>query len=120
VIRAFRSQIEDLEERRSVHSLHSLRSSRSHGGQTQSPFGISPMNVQFFGKNNLFVPGRHGGGSGTGSGGPQTNLAELSFIDEDPQQTKDGGQNNNKNKPTTQVTINYNEDLLKPVHETRI
>lgn len=32
VIRAFKSTLEGLEERRSVHSLHSMRSSRSHPG----------------------------------------------------------------------------------------
>jgi P-type Ca2+ transporter type 2B len=112
VIRAFRSNLEDLEERRSVHSLHSLRSSRS----TQSPFGVSPATAQYFGKNNLFVPGGRYQSAANNSG-PQTNLAELSFIDEDPQQATG---NNNKNKATAQVTINYNEDLSKPVHETRI
>lgn len=33
VVRAFKSTLEDMEERRSVHSLHSLRSSRSHPKQ---------------------------------------------------------------------------------------
>jgi hypothetical protein len=32
VVRAFKSTLEDMEERRSVHSLHSLRTSRSHPG----------------------------------------------------------------------------------------
>lgn len=62
VIRAFKSTLEDLEERRSVHSYHSMRGSRSHTGprplsdityidedpvKTPSPYNNSSSNIRY-------------------------------------------------------------------------
>lgn len=119
VIRAFRSTLEDLEERRSVHSLHSLRSSRSHPGlQLNSGVGLyiggrnlSPLSAQYYHPQNLH---QHQGG---GVPSTSTNLADISYIDEDPtnnvQQAIGNGSGTSKN-------TSYNTDLPKAVHETRI
>nr|XP_027200064.1 plasma membrane calcium-transporting ATPase 2-like [Dermatophagoides pteronyssinus] len=46
VVRAFRSTLEDMEERRSCHSLHNcLRQSRSHPSQLRSSFSQFPMAI---------------------------------------------------------------------------
>lgn len=118
VIRAFRSTLEDLEERRSVHSLHSLRSSRSHPGlQLNSGVGLyigsrnlSPLSAQYYHPQNS----QHQGGSVPST---STNLADISYIDEDP---TNGVQQAIGNGSGTTKNTSYNTDLLKPVHETRI
>uniref|UniRef100_A0A1B0CDK4 Calcium-transporting ATPase n=1 Tax=Lutzomyia longipalpis TaxID=7200 RepID=A0A1B0CDK4_LUTLO len=97
VIRAFRSTLEDLEERRSVHSLHSLRSSRSPTGILhQQPTGA-----------HLMVPlsASHRLQSVNGA----TTPADIIYIDEEP---KVPSNNNSRG--------GFNEDLPKPVTETRI
>ncbi|XP_017482339.1 PREDICTED: plasma membrane calcium-transporting ATPase 1-like, partial [Rhagoletis zephyria] len=75
VVRAFRSTLEDMEERRSVHSMHNcLRTSRSHPGPIRSccPYAIDPATGQ-----PILLPagaaligaamGGHGGHGGAGS-----------------------------------------------------
>uniref|UniRef100_A0A1L8DEX1 Calcium-transporting ATPase n=1 Tax=Nyssomyia neivai TaxID=330878 RepID=A0A1L8DEX1_9DIPT len=96
VIRAFRSTLEDLEERRSVHSLHSLRSSRSPTGILhQQPTGA-----------HLMVPlsASHRLQSINGA----TTPADIIYIDEEPK------------VPSNNNSRGFNEDLPKPVTETRI
>lgn len=99
VIRAFRSTLEDLEERRSVHSLHSLRSSRS-------PTGI--LHQQQSGAH-LMVPLSLGATSHRLSGGVNGGTTgDIIYIDEEPKVPS-----NNNSRP-------FNDDLPKPVTETRI
>lgn len=97
MIRAFRSTLEDLEERRSVHSLHSLRSSRSNTGlQTGQQMQTA---------THLLIPHRQQQ--------PQLSASipcDITYIDDDSQITARAANSN----------INYNEDLTKPVQETRI
>ncbi|XP_063706568.1 plasma membrane calcium-transporting ATPase 2 isoform X2 [Culicoides brevitarsis] len=90
VIRAFRSNLEDLEERRSVHSL---RSSRSHTGAPGHQLSLlHPLLVARSPTSVL-----------------PHNLPDISFIDEDP---AEAGSNASRN--------GVNADLTKPVQETRI
>lgn len=109
VIRAFRSTLEDLEERRSVHSLHSLRSLRSHpyfntGTQKNpTPFGVHQQYQQ-----QLLQ--RSGLQSTTAAAAMSSNLPDMSYIDED-----NGAVENGRGQKS-----NYNDDLTRPVHETRI
>lgn len=117
VIRAFRSTLEDLEERRSVHSLHSLRSLRNHqlnphmGYFSVNQKNLTPLSAhqqyqQLFQRNQDNVNGLPA----------TTNLSEISFIDEDPNvvQAENGSRGHFKSNE------NYNDDLPRPVHETRI
>lgn len=112
VIRAFRSTLEDLEERRSVHSLHSLRSLRLNpnmayfntGTQKNlTPFAaLQPYQQQFL--------QRAAGNQSAAAAAMSSNLPDMSYIDEDNATGENGrGQKSN-----------YNEDLPRPVHETRI
>lgn len=92
VIRAFRSNLEDLEERRSVHSL---RSSRSHTGALGHQ--LSLLHPLLMARSPTSVMPH--------------NLPDISFIDEDPEVS--GGR-------TSRNGVNLNTDLTKPVQETRI
>lgn len=99
MIRAFRSTLEDLEERRSVHSLHSLRSSRSNTGLQSGP--------QVQAASHLLLPHRP-----VQQQQYQTSLpCDITYIDDDSQITARSNINPN---------INFNDDLTKPVQETRI
>lgn len=91
VIRAFRSNLEDLEERRSVHSLRNSRSHTGAPGLYYHPFLKSPSSL---------LP---------------VNLTDISYIDEDP---APGGAAGGRN--TSRNGVNFNTDLQKPVQETRI
>lgn len=93
VIRAFRSNLEDLEERRSVHSL---RSSRSHTGAPGHQ--LSLLHPLLMARSPTSVMPH--------------NLPDISFIDEDPAPLTGGR--------TSRNGVNLNTDLSKPVQETRI
>ncbi|XP_055922081.1 plasma membrane calcium-transporting ATPase 2 isoform X2 [Eupeodes corollae] len=127
VIRAFRSTLEDLTERRSVHSLHSLRSPRT--GVTAGGYQLvqSPGSANFYNASSM----QTGRSSNTLQPAPQhspaaQNLAttpttsailnEISFIDEDPQQlSRNGGTIANQNNNSS--SRNRSES---PQQETRI
>ncbi|XP_059609745.1 plasma membrane calcium-transporting ATPase 2 isoform X2 [Phlebotomus argentipes] len=94
VIRAFRSTLEDLEERRSVHSLHSLRSSRS-------PTGIMHQQP---GGTHLLVPLNNPGHRAANG----VTATDIIYIDEEPK------------VPSNNNSRGFNDDLPKPVTETRI
>lgn len=79
MIRAFRSTLEDLEERRSVHSLHSLRNSRSGATTTNSTNpGLYAQTTAT--ANALLAPPSTRYGGATGGSVP---LTDISYIDED-------------------------------------
>lgn len=111
VIRAFRSTLEDLEERRSVHSLHSLRSLRSQLNPNMAYFNIgtqknlSPLAAYQQYQQQLLQRDAQSAAMAMSS-----NLPDMSFIDEDNGTIENGGRGGQR----------YNEDLPRPVHETRI
>lgn len=114
VIRAFRSTLEDLEERRSVHSLHSLRSLRSHPNMayfnTGTQKNLTPFAAhQQYQQQQLLQ--RSGLQSTTAAAAMSSNLPDMSYIDED----NGGAVENGRGQKS-----NYNDDLTRPVHETRI
>lgn len=80
VVRAFRSTLEDLEERRSVHSL---RSSRSHTGAMGN--ALHPL-LMAKSPTTLLPP----------------HYTDISFIDEDPNPTS---RNTDLTKPTQETRI---------------
>lgn len=112
VVRAFRSTLEDLEERRSIHSLHSTRSARSHQLNPNLAFlnTGTHKNLTPFAAHHQYQQQQRSNQSAAAA--MSTNLSEISFIDEDS--------NNIENGRSTQKSQNYNEDLPRPVHETRI
>lgn len=113
VIRAFRSTLEDLEERRSVHSLHSLRSLRSHPSMAYFNTGTQ-KNLTPFGAHQQYqqqLMQRSGLQSTTAAAAMSSNLPDMSYIDEDNGAVENGGRGQKSN---------YNDDLTRPVHETRI
>jgi len=106
VIRAFRSTLEDLEERRSVHSSRSFRSQlnpyfNTGTQRTLTPFAAQQQFQQQFSQR----------GNQSAAAAMSSNLPNWSYIDED---------NGNIENGRGQKTQNYNEDLPRPVHETRI
>lgn len=102
VIRAFRSTLEDLEERRSVHSLRSLRQNPNFTYFTGTQKNLTP----FAAHQQLLQRG----GNQSAAAAMSSNLPDMSYIDEDNGTVENGrGQKSN-----------YNEDLPRPVHETRI
>lgn len=111
VIRAFRSTLEDLEERRSVHSLHSLRSLRSHQlNPNMAYFNAGPQrNLTPFAAHQLYQQQQRANQSMAGA--ISANLNEISYIDEDNATVENG---------RGQKSQSYNDDLPRPVHETRI
>lgn len=116
VVRAFKSTLEDLEDRRSVASLHSLRSSRSaqpiQGGGLMagtSPPQLTPQQRQILKQSvSAFYLQKSSSQPGAATVAP---AAKLSYIDDDT--VGDGAR-------VAAQLINLNEDLPKPVHETRI
>lgn len=103
MIRAFRSTLEDLEERRSVHSLHSLRSSRSNTG-------LQTGQQQMQQSSHLLLPGHRQQQQHQQQQLSTSLPCDITYIDDDSQITARSANPN----------INYNEDLTKPVQETRI
>nr|XP_036668892.1 plasma membrane calcium-transporting ATPase 2 isoform X3 [Drosophila suzukii] len=85
VIRAFRSTLEDLNERRSMHSLHSLRSPRTG---MPVPVGHPLYNLNLLSPNYI----KHHQQQPKQPPQPQQNVSsamlpsDISYIDEDPQQ----------------------------------
>lgn len=113
VIRAFRSTLEDLEERRSVHSLHSLRSLRAQNPNMQAFLNTGTQkNLTPFAAHQLYQQQRNAGHSAAAA--MSANLSEISFIDEDSATTTA------ENGRGSQRAQTYNDDLPRPVHETRI
>lgn len=117
VVRAFKSNLEDLEVRRSVASLHSLRSSRSAqpiqgGGHMSgtSPPQLTPQQRQILKQS---VSAFYLQKSSPNAPATVAPAAKLNYIDDevagDGARVAGGAQ-----------LINLNEDLPKPVHETRI
>lgn len=116
VIRAFRSTLEDLEERRSVHSLHSLRSLRSHPNMAYFNTGTQ-KNLTPFGAHQQYQQ-QLMQRSGLAAAAMSSNLPDMSFIDEDNGGAAGGGAAAVENGRGQKS--NYNDDLTRPVHETRI
>lgn len=82
MIRAFRSTLEDLNERRSMHSLHSLRSARTElQGRLASGQSLHNSNILRPNQNKQQQHHSHGQTSGSISMLPP----DISYIDEDPQ-----------------------------------
>lgn len=115
VVRAFKSTLEDLEDRRSVASLHSLRSSRSaqpiQGGLMggTSPPQLTPQQRQILKQSvSAFYLQKSSSQPGAATVAP---AAKLNYIDDE-----EAGE---VHRAGSQL-INLNEDLPKPVHETRI
>lgn len=111
VIRAFRSTLEDLEERRSVHSLHSLRSLRAQLNPNMSYFGTQ-KNLTPFAAQQQYQLQMQQRGNQSAAAAMSSNLPNWSYIDED--------NGNNVENGRGQKSQTYNEDLPRPVHETRI
>lgn len=114
VIRAFRSTLEDLEERRSVHSLHSLRSLRSHPNMAYFNMGtqknLSPFAAHQQYQQQLMQRSGLQSTAASAAAAMSSNLPDMSYIDED-----NGAVENGRGQKS-----NYNDDLTRPVHETRI
>lgn len=116
VIRAFRSTLEDLEERRSVHSLHSLRSLRSQLNPNMAYFNtgtqknLTPLAAYHQYQQQLL---HRGTDSSAAAAMSSTNLPDMSFIDEDNGTVENGGGSGRGGQK-------YNDDLPRPVQETRI
>lgn len=118
VVRAFKSTLEDLEERRSVASLHSLRSSRSaqpiHGGAGlmagSSPPQLTPQQRQKLKQSvsAFYLQKSSSAQPGVPAAATVAPTTKLHYIDDE---VAGDGQ---------RQLINLNEDLPKPVHETRI
>lgn len=117
VVRAFKSNLEDLEDRRSVASLHSLRSSRSaqpiQGGLMAgtSPPQLTPQQRQILKQS---VSAFYLQKSSPNAPATVAPAAKLTYIDDEEAVAGDGV------RATAPQLINLNEDLPKPVHETRI
>lgn len=120
VVRAFKSTLEDLEDRRSVASLHSLRSSRSAqpiqgaGGLMggTSPPQLTPQQRQKLKQSvSAFYLQKSSPGAAT-----VAPAAKLNYIDDEEALAGDGA----RVAAAGAQLINLNEDLPKPVHETRI
>lgn len=77
VVRIFRSTLEDLNERRSMHSLNSLRNPRN-GLNTHTANTIL-LNASGAAEHGIFTHNQ------PGSNKPSHLLAEMLYIDEDPQ-----------------------------------
>lgn len=120
VVRAFKSTLEDLEDRRSVASLHSLRSSRSaqpiQGGVSglmagTSPPQLTPQQRQILKQSaSAFYLQKSSSQPGAATVAP---AAKLNYIDDEETASGDVPRGGSQ-------LINLNEDLPKPVHETRI
>lgn len=110
VIRAFRSTLEDLEERRSVHSLHSLRSLRAQLNPSMAYFNTG-KNLTPFAAQQQYQQQLMQRGNQSAAAAMSSNLPNWSYIDED---------NGNADSGRGQKSQTYNEDLPRPVHETRI
>nr|XP_043069414.1 plasma membrane calcium-transporting ATPase 2 isoform X2 [Drosophila bipectinata] len=85
VVRAFRSTLEDLNERRSIHSLHSLRSARTEL-QSRLAGGHSLHNFNILSSNHNKQHQHHPQGRTSGSNSMLP--PDISYIDEDPQQPR--------------------------------
>lgn len=103
VVRAFRSTLEDLEERRSVHSLRSLRSQQLNPNLAFLNIGAHKNLTPLAAFNHQYQLHRQ-----SAAAAMSTNLSEISYIDEDPNNVENG-----RGKRS-------NDDLPKPVQETRI
>lgn len=122
VVRAFKSTLEDLEDRRSIASLHSLRSSRSaqpiQGGgymSGTSPPQLTPQQRQILKQSvSAFYLQKSSSTPGAATVAP---AAKLNYIDDEESVA---GQGTRVAVPGGAQLINLNEDLPKPVHETRI
>lgn len=114
VIRAFRSTLEDLEERRSVHSLRSLHPNMAYFN-TGTQKNLTPFAAhQQYQQQQLLQ--RSGLQSTTAAAAMSSNLPDMSYIDED----NGGAVENGRSGGSAGQKSNYNDDLTKPVHETRI
>lgn len=118
VVRAFKSTLEDLEDRRSIASLHSLRSSRSaqpiQGGHMSgtSPPQLTPQQRQILKQSvSAFYLQKSSSTPGAATVAP---AAKLNYIDDEESVAGQG------TRVAGGQLINLNEDLPKPVHETRI
>lgn len=114
VIRAFRSTLEDLEERRSVHSLHSLRSLRSQLNPNLAYFNTGTQkNLTPFAAYQQYQQHLLQRDNQSAAVAMSSNLPDMSYIDEDNGTVENGSRSGQKSQ-------NYNEDLPRLVHETRI
>lgn len=115
VIRAFRSTLEDLEERRSVHSLHSLRSLRSQLNPNLAYFntGTQKNLTPFAAYQQYQQQLLQQRDNQSAAAAMSSNLPDMSFIDEDNGTIENGGGRGQRSQT-------YNDDLPRPIHETRI
>lgn len=106
VVRAFRSTLEDLEERRSVHSLRSLRSQQLNPHLAFLNIAAQKNLTPLAALHQQYQQQRQSAAAAMSTNA----LSEISFIDEDPNNADNG-----RGK-----RAHLNEDLPRPVHETRI
>lgn len=119
VVRAFRSTVDDTEEKRSihsVHSLHSLRSSRSHQGPRPLSDELLQSGIPGAGYNNRAMT--HHNGQLTTKSRSAENIAMLASTDTTPAVFVEGP----SNCPTPRTLSSSELDTHGSVttHETTI
>ncbi|KAH8391467.1 hypothetical protein KR215_011387 [Drosophila sulfurigaster] len=105
VIRAFRSTLEDINERRSIHSLHSLRSPRSGMPPTGGSSGSHLLyNLNLLSPNYNYSNSKHQQQPTQTPhqqhGAYATLPVDISYIDEDPQQQQQRSLHNGPDSAT--------------------